>query len=139
LGLIHLPLVTHGLRHGLYSFAASRLCSGQALRLDSCCHLSRNFLRDYSLELTDVPGAALLADPVDLKSVAGGDVVVFAADLLLQLADFRGKKFDRTAALRADHVVVAAAVVLMLVAGDAVVEGDFAGQAAFSASNFSVR
>ena len=32
--------------------------------------------------------------------------------------------------LGADHVVMAAAVVLVLVAGDAVVKGDFAGQAA---------
>ena len=54
--------------------------------------------------------------------------MIFAADFLLKLADFLGKEFDRTAAIGADHVVMAAAVVLMLVAGDAVVEGDLAGQ-----------
>ena len=74
--------------------------------------------------------AAVFADTVDLEGVAGGEVVVFAADFLLQLADLLGEKFDRTAAFGADHVVMAAAVVLVLVAGDAVVEGDFAGQAA---------
>jgi hypothetical protein len=62
--------------------------------------------------------------------VAGGGVVVPAADFLLQLVHFARKKFHRTAALGADHVVMAAPVVLVLVAGDAVVEGDFAGQSA---------
>ena len=47
-----------------------------------------------------------------------------------RLADVLGKEFDRTAAIGADHVVMAAAVVLVLVACDAVVESDFAGQAA---------
>ena len=54
-----------------------------------------------------------------------------AANLLLEHADFLAEKFDRTSALGANHVMVAAAVVLMLVAGDPVVEGDFAGQSAF--------
>ena len=58
-----------------------------------------------------------------------GEVVVFAANFLLEPADFLGKEFDRTATAGADHVVMAAAVVLVLVARDAVVEGDFAGQA----------
>jgi hypothetical protein len=57
--------------------------------------------------------------------------MIFAADLLLQLADFRRKELDRTAAIRANHVVMAATVVLMLVTGDAIVESNFAGQAAF--------
>jgi hypothetical protein len=56
--------------------------------------------------------------------------MILAADVLLQLADFLGKKFDRTATVGANHVVMAAAVVLVFVACDAVVEGDFAGQAA---------
>jgi hypothetical protein len=63
--------------------------------------------------------------------VAGSEIVILAADLLLQLADFRGKEFDGAAAIGAHHVVMAAAVVLMLVAGDAVVKGDFAGEATF--------
>ena len=73
--------------------------------------------------------AAVFADPIDLKGVPGGEVVIFAADFLLELADLLGKELDRTATVGADHVVVTAAVVLVLVAGDAVVEGDFAGQA----------
>ena len=59
-----------------------------------------------------------------------GEIAVFAADLLLELTNFLGKEFDGAAAIGADHVVVAATVVLVLVAGNAVVEGDFAGQAA---------
>jgi hypothetical protein len=55
---------------------------------------------------------------------------VAAADFLFELIDFPGKEFHRTAALGAYHVVMAAAVVLMLVAGDAIVKGDFAGEAA---------
>ena len=60
----------------------------------------------------------------------GREVMVFAADFLFELADFLGKEFDRTPTVGADHMVMAAAVVLVLVAGDAVVEGHFAGQAA---------
>ena len=75
--------------------------------------------------------AAVFANPINLKSVPGGEVVIFAADFLLELADLLGKEFDRTATVGADHVVMAATVVLVLVAGDAVVEGNFAGQAAF--------
>ena len=75
--------------------------------------------------------AAVFADPVDLKRVPGGEVAVFTADLLLELADFLGKELDGTAATGAHHVVMAAAIVLVLVARDSVVEGDFAGQAAF--------
>ena len=56
--------------------------------------------------------------------------MVFASDLLLDFSDFLREKFDRRAALRAHHVVMTAAVVLMFVARDAVVKGDFAGQAA---------
>src|ERR1022692_1923067 len=73
---------------------------------------------------------ALAADAVDLESVAGGDVAVFAADLFFHLLDLRGEKLHRAAAPGADHVVMAAPVVRVLVAGDAVVEGDLAGQAA---------
>jgi len=62
--------------------------------------------------------------------VAGGAVVVAAADVFFEFPDFVGKEFDRAAAIGADHVVVAAAIVLVLVARDAVVEGDFAGKVA---------
>ncbi len=61
--------------------------------------------------------------------MARGFVLIAAADFLLKMVHFRGKELDGTAALRANHVMVAAAVVLMLVAGDAIVKSDFAGQA----------
>jgi hypothetical protein len=74
--------------------------------------------------------AAVFADSIDLKGVSSGEVAVPAANFLLELADFRGEELDGTATISANHVVVAAAVVLVLVAGNTVVEGDFAGQAA---------
>ena len=74
--------------------------------------------------------AAVFADTIDLEGVARGEVVVSASDLLLELADFLRKEFHRAAAFGADHVVMAAAVVLMLVAGNAVVEGDLTGESA---------
>ena len=55
---------------------------------------------------------------------------MFAADLVLELANLGREKLHRGAALGAHHVVMAAPVVLMLVAGDAVVKRNFAGQAA---------
>ena len=72
--------------------------------------------------------ATVFADTVDLECVATGLVVVFAANLLLEFIDFRREEFDRTSAVGADHVMVAATVVLMLVSGNAVVKGDFAGK-----------
>src|SRR5277367_2993515 len=62
--------------------------------------------------------------------MSGGEVVVSAADFLLQLVDFMREKLNRTAALGAHHVVMAAPVVLMLEARDAVVKSDLAGQPA---------
>lgn len=55
---------------------------------------------------------------------------MLAADRLFDLPDLRGEELNGRAALGADHVVMAAAVVLVFVARDAIVEGDFAGQAA---------
>ena len=63
--------------------------------------------------------------------MARGREVVAAADFLLQLADFRREKLNRTAAIGADHVVMTATIVLVFVAGDPVVKSHFAGQAAF--------
>ncbi len=74
--------------------------------------------------------AAGLANAINLERVAGGDVVVFASDLVFDFSDFLRKKFHRSAALGAHHVVMAAAVVLVFVARDAVVKGNFTGQAA---------
>lgn len=71
-----------------------------------------------------------LANAVDLESMPGGNVVVFVSDFLFDFSDFLREKFDRSAALGADHVMMTAAVVLVFVACDAVVKGNFAGQAA---------
>ncbi len=75
--------------------------------------------------------AAVFADSINLEGVAGGYVVVFLANLLFQLPDLLREKFYRTAAPGADHVVMTAPVVLVFVAGDAVVECHFTGKAAF--------
>src|SRR5579864_7700772 len=75
--------------------------------------------------------AALFADPVNLKGVARGQVVVSASDFLLQVANLGGKEFHRAATLGAHHVVMAAAIILMFVARNAVVKSHFAGQATF--------
>lgn len=55
---------------------------------------------------------------------------MLAADLLFQAIDFRREEFHGSSARCADHVVMAAPIVLMLIASDAVVECDFAGQSA---------
>jgi len=57
-------------------------------------------------------------------------IVVLATNLLFQSIDFRRKELDRTAACGAHHVMMAAAVVLVLVAGDSVVESHLAREAA---------
>jgi hypothetical protein len=75
--------------------------------------------------------AALLANTIDLESVPRGCIVVSTPDFLLQLVYLLGKKFNRTATLRADHVMVTAPVVLMLVPRYAIMKCNFAGQAAF--------
>lgn len=51
-----------------------------------------------------------------------------ASDFLFQLIHFPGKEFHGTAALRANHMVMTAPVVLVFEAGNAIVEGDFAGE-----------
>jgi len=75
--------------------------------------------------------AAVFADSINLKSVASGEVAIFAAYFLLEAAHILGKEFNRTPTVGADHVVMAATIVLVLVAGNPVVEGDFTRQAAF--------
>ena len=74
--------------------------------------------------------ATVFTDAIDLKRVPGGEVVILAADFLFELADFLRKEFDGTATTGTNHVVMTAAVVLVLEARDAIVECDFAGQAA---------
>jgi hypothetical protein len=73
---------------------------------------------------------AFFADAVDLKCVSSGDKVMFAANLLFELPYFGREKFNRGAALGTHHVVMASPIVLMFVARDSVVKGDFAGQPA---------
>src|SRR5271157_142164 len=63
--------------------------------------------------------AAWFANPVDLERVTGGDVTVFVPDFPFDLSDFFGKEFHRGAALGANHVVMAAPVVLVFVTRDA--------------------
>lgn len=75
--------------------------------------------------------AAFFADTVNLEGVTRREVVVSMADFLLQFVYVVRKKLNRAAAFRANHMVMAAAIVLMLVPGNPVVESDFAGQAAF--------
>jgi hypothetical protein len=58
--------------------------------------------------------------------------MVLAADLLLQPANLGREELDGAAASGANHVVVAAAVVLVLEAGDTVMKGNLARQAAGS-------
>ena len=71
------------------------------------------------------------AHSIDLEGVAGGQIVIFAADFLLKVPNLLRKKLDRTSTFRANHVVMAASIVLVLVAGNAIVKGHLAGQAAF--------
>ena len=62
--------------------------------------------------------------------MAGREIAVFAPDHMLNAVHLRRKKFHRTAAPGAHHVMVATAVVLALIAGDAVMKCHHAGQAA---------
>jgi hypothetical protein len=86
--------------------------------------------------LDDSPPIALLsaffANSVNLEGVARRFVTVTAANFLFDLPDFLGKEFDRRATLRTYHVVMASAIVLVLVTGNAVVKSDFARQPATS-------
>jgi len=59
------------------------------------------------------------------------EVVILASDFLFELTNFLREKLYRAATLRADHVVMAATVVLMLIAGNPIVEGYLAGEPAF--------
>lgn len=75
--------------------------------------------------------SAFFADAINLERVAGGEVVIFLSDFLLKLTDFLGKELHRAAAVGANHVVMAAPIVLVLIAGNAIMKGDFAGESTF--------
>lgn len=74
--------------------------------------------------------SAFFANPINLEGVPGGDVAMPAPNLLFDLPNLLGEELYRGAALRTDHVVMAAPVVLVLVPGDPIMEGDLAGQPA---------
>ena len=61
--------------------------------------------------------------------MTGGLVAVLVPDLALKLIEIGRKELHRTAALGANHVMVAAAIVLVLIAGNSVVECNHAGEA----------
>src|SRR6185369_238353 len=75
--------------------------------------------------------AAIFADPVNLEVMARGVKSVFAPNLFFQLVDLRREKLDRRIALRTDHVVMVAAIELVLIARHAVRKRNGAGQATF--------
>jgi len=56
--------------------------------------------------------------------------MVPASDLLLELSHFLGEKLDRRSALSTHHVMMAAAIVLVFITGDAIMKGNFAGKPA---------
>jgi len=72
--------------------------------------------------------AAVLTHAVDLEGMACGLIVMFAADLLFQSVHFGREKLDGASAIGTDHVVMTAAVVLMLVARNAIMKSNCAGQ-----------
>src|SRR5271155_3378218 len=70
------------------------------------------------------------AQAIDLEGVARSVKVVLLADLLLDAVGVRCEELNADSAVSADHVMVAAAVVLVLVTRDAVMKGDLAGESA---------
>src|SRR5262249_59564095 len=63
--------------------------------------------------------------------MSGSLVMVLAADLLLKLVDLRRKELYRAATLRADHVVVTSAIVLVFEASYTIMKGNLTRQPAF--------
>lgn len=74
--------------------------------------------------------SAVIANSINLESVAGGQVVMLSANFLFYFSNLGGEKLHRSTALRAHHVVMIASVVLVLVTGDTVVESHLTGKAA---------
>lgn len=75
-----------------------------------------------------LPGLAFPAESINLKCMAGGGIVEFAPNGLLHGFDFRREKLHRLAAGCANHMVVAAPVEQLLIAGNTVSEGDLGGE-----------
>ncbi len=61
--------------------------------------------------------------------MASGIEVVFTPDLFFQFSNLGREELDRDTAVRADHVMVAATVELVFIAGHAIVKSNLAGQA----------
>lgn len=74
---------------------------------------------------------AVFAHSVNLKGVARCLVLIFTANFMFEVTHFWRKELNRTTATRAHHVMVAAAVVLVFVSGDSIMEGHFTRQTAF--------
>src|SRR5262249_27072792 len=70
----------------------------------------------------------ILTHAVDLEGVARGFVMMLVADLLLQTVDFRREKLNRASAVGANHMVMAAPILLVLVTSNAIMKCDFARQ-----------
>jgi hypothetical protein len=66
-----------------------------------------------------------------LKRVSSGIEVVFAANFLLQFTNLGGEELNRDSALRANHVVMIAAIELVFVARNTVVKSDLTSQSTF--------
>ena len=75
--------------------------------------------------------AANIAEPVNNEVFARGVKKLYSPNLLLHHYVLRRKKNDRRVTLRANHVVVIAAIELVLIARHAVRKRNGAGQAAF--------
>jgi hypothetical protein len=74
--------------------------------------------------------SAIFAHTINLKSVAGGYVMVLVSNFVFDFPDFLREKFHRSSTFRAHHVVMTTPVVLVFVTRNAIVKGDFASESA---------
>lgn len=74
--------------------------------------------------------SAIFAHTINLKSVAGGYVMVLVPNFVFNFPDFLRKKFHRSSAFGAHHMVMTTPVVLMFITRNAIVKGDLASQPA---------
>lgn len=96
--------------------------------------LSIELLTELFTGLDDSPSivflSAILAHSINLKSVAGGYVMVLVPNFVFDFPNFLREKFHRSSTFRAHHVVMTTPVVLVFVTRNAIVKGDFASQSA---------
>jgi len=74
--------------------------------------------------------SAIFAHSINLKSVAGGYVMVLVPNFVFNFPDFLREKFHRSSTFGTDHMVMTTPVVLMFITRNAIVKGDFASQPA---------